>query len=424
MDVAFKYGMETLYINTNDKNVASIIEPNLPPADNTKEEIKHSLTNPIKSLSLKDIVMEKRPGSVAIVVADISRPIPYMDILPAVLKEFENGGVNKEQISFIIATGAHRPNTEKETKEVFGSLTKHYRFINHDCDNKLTSLGFLNNGTELLINTIVARADMVVTIGCIMPHNLAGFSGGPKLLVPGVAGRKTIECNHRMMNNQGVGPGMLVNNPIPSQMMEGARRVGLNFSINVVLNQQNQIIKSFAGDMEAAWLAGCSYCQRVYQLSLPAPEEVVIAGAGGYPRDLNLYQAIKALVNGDRLTKPGGTIVLVAQCQEGMGDPLFEKWLNEARTPKDILYRFKSEEFKIGAHKAYVICEVLKNKEVILISDLAKSKNQVPLLKSVGDWEIAEKLLIKKHGSDYRALILPFAGLVFPLSGQDNLSNK
>ena len=424
MEVLFHYGRQAVPIQIKDHNVAGIVGPDLPAAGNRREEIEKSLANPIASPGLQEIVRKKRPDSIAILVTDISRPIPYQELLEAVLREILADGARKEDIFFMIATGAHRPNTKTEIHEVFDSLADRYSFMNHDCDRDLVYLGTLTGGAELYVNKRVAGAGMVITTGCILPHNLAGFSGGPKLVMPGVAGRKTIEQNHSMMTGQGVGPGKTMNNPIQDMIMEAAQRVGVDFSVNVILNEQNEIVKCFAGELKNSWLAGSRFCQDIYRQTLPGPEEVVIAGAGGYPRDLNLYQAAKALVNGARLVKPGGTVVLLAQCQEGLGEPLFQQWMEQGKTPEDVVRRFEEQGFVLGGHKAYVICNVIKNKEVILISDLAKTKNPVPLLKNAGDWETAEKMIIQRHGPNYRALIVPFAGLVFPLSDQEIPSNK
>lgn len=424
MEVVFHYGRQTLPIQIKEQNLAGVVWPELPAVHNSREEIRKSLSNPIGGPRLKEIIAKKRPDTIAVLVTDVSRPIPYQELLEEVVQEILAGGTQREQICFVIATGAHRPNTAEEIRTVFGSLAEQYSFVNHDCDSELVNLGILAGGVPLHINKRVADAHMVITTGCILPHNLAGFSGGPKLIMPGVAGRKTIEQNHSMMTNPGIGAGKIVNNPIQEQILEAAQRVGVDFNISVVLNEQNDILRCFAGDLKQAWLAGCSFCRSVYHLTLPEPEDVVIAGAGGYPRDLNLYQAAKALVNGARLAKPEGTVVLLAQCPEGLGEPVFQQWMEQGKTPEDVVKRFQAEGFVLGGHKAYVICNVAKNKEVILISDLAKSKNPVPLLKNAEDWQTAEQMIIKKHGPNYRALMVPFAGLVFPLSGQEILSVK
>lgn len=418
MEILLPYGRHKIPINICDKNVVAIVEPSLPEETDHVAEIKRALVNPIASQALSELVQSKRPAAIVILTTDISRPIPYQELLKNLLEQLLAGGAKKEQITILIATGAHRANRDQEIKEVFGSLAEEYAIINHNCDQDLIELGKFTDGVPLLVNKLVAQADLVITTGCIMPHNLAGFSGGPKLILPGVSGRITIEQNHSLMLKQQVGPGAIKYNPLHQQIMSAAKQVGVDFNLSVLLNESNRIIKCFAGELEQSWLAGCQYCYELYKQELPPAEEVVIAGAGGYPRDLNLYQAVKALINGARLVRPGGTLVLVGKCEEGMGEPLFEAWMNGASTPEDLVNNFLAEGFRLGAHKAYILCKELKNKKVILISDFAKSGNQVPLLENARDWEEAEEIILQKHGSDYRALILPFGGLVFPLSGQ------
>lgn len=424
MEILLPYGRQKIPININDKNVVAIVEPSLPIEIDWVAEIKRALNNPIASPVLPKLVQSKKPETIVILTTDISRPIPYQVLLNNLINQLLAGGAKRKQITMLIATGAHRANKDQEIKEVFGSLADQYDFINHNCDQDLIELDTLQNGTPLLVNKLVAQADLVITTGCIMPHNLAGFSGGPKLILPGVAGRKTIEQNHSLMLGQQVGPGAIKNNPIHQQILAAAKRVGVDFNCSVLLNESNQIIKCFAGGLEESWLAGCQYCHDLYSQELPAAEEVVIAGTGGYPRDINLYQAVKALINGAKLVRPGGTLVLVGQCEEGMGEPLFKDWMHRTSTPEALVNDFLTEGFRLGAHKAYIICNELKNKEVILISDFAKSGNQVPLLQNARDWREAEKIILQKHGPDYRALILPFGGLVFPLSGQPMPSLK
>ncbi|MEG6521858.1 nickel-dependent lactate racemase [Desulfotomaculum sp. 1211_IL3151] len=415
MEFDFAYGRNTIPVSIDTKNIAAIVTPKLPGSINQAVELARALGKPINSPPLREIIKNKRPASIVVLVTDISRPVPYQELLVALMEEMQIKSDGKEQIKFVIATGAHRPNTKQEIEEVFGPLAQSYTFINHDCDKDLVSVGKLDDGTELWINKEVAEAEFVIVTSCIMPHNLAGFSGGPKMILPGVAGRSTITANHSMMTRPRVGPGNIQNNPISNQILAAARLLGVDFSLHVVLNDQNRIIKCFAGELEKAWQKGCQYCGTIYRLPFPEPAEVVIAGAGGYPRDLNLYQAVKALINGARLLKPGGTLVLIGECREGMGEPLFKEWLMRGNRPEEMVSNFERHEFILGGHKAYVLCQELKNKEVMIISEFAKMKNPVPFLKNALDWSTAEKMVIQKHGPDYQALLMPLAGLVFPL---------
>ncbi|MEG6511970.1 nickel-dependent lactate racemase [Desulforamulus ruminis] len=415
MKLVFNYGKESLGLNIQDQHIVDIVRASMPAAGHAEWEIMRALNEPLGCPSLTTLIRQKNPKKVVLVVTDISRPVPQQWALPPLLEQIHEAGLKREQLTFVIATGAHRPNTPEETRESFGDMVDCYRFINHNCDSNLVSMGFLQDGSELLVNEKVAEADMIVTVGAVMPHNLAGFSGGPKLICPGVAGRKTIQANHSMMEKQGVGPGKTSGNPIQEQFWQAAEQVGVDFAVNLVLNYENSILKAFAGNPKRSWQEACVYCRKVYRLPLPEPASVVLAGAGGYPRDMNLYQSVKALINAARLVRPGGTVVLVAQCRDGMGEPLFQKWMQEAQKPEDVLERFKQQGFSLGPHKAFMICRVLKKIEVVLISDLAQSKIQGPLLKAVTHWEQAEREIIKRHGSNYRMVILPQAELVFPL---------
>lgn len=416
MSVQIKFGHGQLEVKPD--NITAIVNIECQGNADGSVEISRALSQPIGSNRLSEITRKKKPDKIAIIVTDISRPVPYKDILPVILKELKESGISDHKISIYIATGAHRPNSDKEISEVFGPLRDRFQIINHNCDGELVSLGYLSGGNELFINSSVARSDLIITIGAIMPHNLAGFSGGPKLIMPGIAGRKTIENNHRLMMGKQVGPGKVTGNPVHLQIIEAARLAQVAFSLNIVMNQNNEVIKAFAGDIAAAWEMGCNFCREVHAINMPEAEEVVIAGAGGYPRDINLYQAIKAAVNASKLCKQGGTIVLVAKCQDGMGDPIFKEWVARAKNHNDILDRFSQEGFILGGHKAYVLSRLLQKHDIVLISQMPEARKNVPIIEHADNWLQAERYLKEKHGQNYRALILPLAGLIFELSGQ------
>lgn len=423
MEILINYGSHTFPINIETQNLAGILSLNFPGTSDPLAEIQRAMNKPYKSDTLLEIARKKKPKKTVIVVTDVSRPVPHALIIPEIIRELRTAGLREQQISLVIATGAHRPNSAEEIKKSFGFLGDAIEIVNHDCDKELVSLGSLTEGTELLINKEVASAELLITVGAIMPHNLAGFSGGPKLIMPGVAGRKSIEHNHRMMNNREVGPGKTVHNPIHNQIMEAANLVSVDFILNVVLNHNNEIARAFAGNMEIAWEEGCKFCLKSHQVNIPSPEDVVIAGAGGYPRDSNLYQAVKALVNASKMCKKGGTLVLVARCQEGLGDPHFEKWINSGSVAQ-VLALFKEKGFQLGGHKAYLLCNLLKDYEVVMLSELPDAKDKIPFFSHADKWCEAEKFIKKRHGNNYRALILPLAGLVFPLSEQCIPSGK
>jgi len=280
-------------------------------------------------------------------------------------------GIKKENTIFIIATGIHRSNSPEEIKEMFGEdIFSNYKFINHDCDDPhLKDLGNLKSGNKLWVDPITSDIDFIITTGVIVPHYFAGFSGGRKSILPGICGRKTIEANHSRMVHADSRAGNLKGNPVHQEMQEAAEKVGVDFNINVVTDEHYEIIEIVAGELFASWQQGVEICKQIYICPIEKKADVVIASAGGYPKDINVYQAQKALNNAYQAIKPGGTIILLAECYEGYGEPTFEKWVEEANSPDDIIERL-NKKFILGGHKAYGIAKLTKEVEVILISSL------------------------------------------------------
>ena len=210
---------------------------------------------------------------------------------------------------------------------------------------------------------------MVVTTGLIGLHYIAGYSGGRKSIIPGVADRAAISATHSLMADERACLGNIENNPVNELLIEGARRAEVDFILNVITDDRGEIVAAVAGDLEQAWLKGVEICQKASLCYIDRPADIVIAGCGGYPRDINLYQAQKALEAAVQAVRPGGVIILVAGCEEGLGEGTFARWLNEARTPADIKERFV-RRFELGGHKAYAICRVVEKCQVVMVTKL------------------------------------------------------
>jgi nickel-dependent lactate racemase len=411
-----KYGKEEIQLILPDKNILQII--NLKEQEvlsNPEEKLKNLLENPIGSPSLKELIFQKKAQKILIIVNDITRPTPYQIILPPLLNELEEIGVNKEDIKFIIATGIHRGNSKEELSNIFGEdLISTYKFINHNADSPdLRYLSKLKSGNELWINSIVSEADFIITTGVIVPHYFAGFSGGRKSILPGICGRKTIEVNHSKMIHPTSRAGNLKDNPVHQEMQEAAEKVGVDFNINVVINENHKIIEIVAGGLFESWQKGVEICKKIYLYPIERKAEVVIASAGGYPKDINVYQAQKALDNAYQAVKPGGTIILLAECTEGYGEPIFERWIKEAESPEDIIKRIK-KKFILGGHKAYSIARVVKEVEVILISSLPKEKACKLFFIPMRNISQAIDYIKNKYGKDFQVYILPSGNTVVP----------
>jgi lactate racemase len=288
-----------------------------------------------------------------------------------------------------------------------------YNFINHSCDENLLDLGRLASGNRLLVNSIIKKVDFVITTGVIVPHYIAGFSGGRKSILPGICGRETIENNHSNMIHPDAVTGNLKDNPVHEEMTEAAKRVEVDFNINVVTDEDGNIIDIVAGELSSSWDRGVEICKDTYFAPIKEKLDVVIVSAGGYPKDINMYQAQKALENAYQAVKPGGTIILLAECNEGFGNSIFEKWIEEANSIADIENRLK-ERFVLGGHKAYAIARVAKEVDIILISSLSEEKVKKLFMKPMKNIDSAIDYVRKKHGDDFKSYIIPSGNTVVP----------
>jgi len=411
-----KYGKEEVQLPIQDKSIIKIL--NLKKQEvllNPENRLKNLLKNSINSLSLRDLIIQKKASKILIIVNDITRPTPYEVILPPLLDELHQMGIKKENIIFIIATGIHRSNSPEEIKEIFGeNIFSAYNFINHNCDDPhIKDLGEMKSGNKLWVNPIILDADFIITTGVIVPHYFAGFSGGRKSILPGICGRKTIEANHAQMVHHDARAGNLKGNPVHEEMQEAAEKVGVNFNINVVTDENHQIVEIVAGELLTSWQYGVEVCKQIYICPIKKKAEVVIASAGGYPKDINVYQAQKALNNASQAIKPGGTIILLAECSEGYGEPTFEKWIEEASSPDDIIGRL-NKKFILGGHKAYSIAKLTKKAEVILISSLPQDKVRKLFFIPMKNISQALNYVKDKYGEDFQAYILPSGNTVLP----------
>jgi nickel-dependent lactate racemase len=416
LELQLKYGAGYIKGILPEANIAGILKPRPgnPPAD-PADAVRQALANPLGAPPLENLVRERAPRRVVVIVNDVTRPVPYRQLLPPLLSVLESSGVARENITLMVATGIHRGNTPEENQLIFGpAIASSYRIKNHDPDHDLIDLGPLGEGRRLVINREVAEADLLITTGIIIPHEIAGFSGGRKSVLPGVAGRSLIASHHSMMTRPGVGAARRRGNPAHHLMVEAARKVGVDFILNAVTDEHNQLLHVVAGDLEAAWESGVDYSRRMSIVELDAPADVVVAGAGGHPRDINAYQMAKPLRNAARAVREGGTVILAARCGEGFGEDTLVKWLDEASSPEDIIKRF-ARGFVLGGHKAFALARVVSKREVVLVSDLSRRQTSKLFMTYAPDLQSALEYVRHKHGDGFKALIMPFAGLVLPV---------
>ncbi len=300
-----------------------------------------ALRSPIGKPAIRDLV---KPGQRAVIVhSDITRATPNDRILPVLLGELEEAGIYRQDITLLNGLGTHRFQSENELRGMLGDqIVDRYRCLQHDCRDEvqLSDLGLSLKGHPILINKDYMDADIRILTGFIEPHLFAGFSGGPKAVLPSISGLQTILANHgyEMMEHPSASFGETVGNPIWDEMLEAALKTDPTFLLNVTLNRDQQITAVFAGDLLAAHTAGCAYVRRTAMIGIDELFDIVLTTNSGYPLDQNLYQSVKGIKAAAQAVKPGGTIIMFAACEDGLPDHgRYMDLLLEAKTPQRML---------------------------------------------------------------------------------------
>lgn len=434
MKIEFGFGKTIQTVEVPDKNLAGVLVSN--PIDHERrgpEAVQYALEHPIGTGRLGEIIAakraalnakgdellssEKRP-KVVIITSDVTRPLPSYDVLPSVLDELYAAGCSPEDITVIIALGSHRNNTEEEHKRLVGERAySEVRVVDSSRDD-LIHLGTTAQGTPVDYDRRVVEADVRICLGNIEFHYFAGYSGGCKAIMPGVSTPAAIQMNHRMMISPDARTGKLEGNPVREDLEEATAMLGVDFIVNAVLDEHKKIVYAVAGDVVEAHRVGCKYLDRMYRKVVDEPADIIITSQGGSPKDANLYQTQKALDNAKHIIKDGGTIILVGACNEGLGNPTFEKWLLEASAPQDLVDRFH-KEFRLGGHKAAAIALVMQRAEVYLVSELEPDFVRDIFFKPAASAQEAFDEAMKKHGPDARVIAMPFGGSVLPALRHD-----
>ena len=408
-----EYGKSSVNFDLNPENIICEMKAN-PVVHKLEglEEVKRALENPIGSKRLRELVS---PGEkVCIIASDITRPCPSYVFLPALIDELAEGGVREEDIVIVLALGIHRPHTEEEMKTLTGAeVFDRVRVVDSDPDDCVYS-GSTSRGTPLNITREVNSCDRIIATGNIEMHYFAGYSGGAKALMPGVSDRDAIQANHSMMVEETSVAGRIEGNNIRQDIEEAGDIIGVDFILNVVLDESKKIVGAVAGDHRKAHREGVKILDSMYKIHIPELADLVIASAGGFPKDINLYQAQKALDNAKHAVREGGIIILVAECLEGFGEEVFHDWLHEAKSGEDLIRRAK-EDFMLGGHKAAAIAmTVEKCSEVLLVSALPDELAEKTLMKPFTNINDALIHAYKLLGKDARIIIMPHAGSTLP----------
>lgn len=376
MKIRMPYGKHFLETAISDYRIAGVITSNLDRFETQESEfelIKRAMKQPYGSSRLEEL--SKGKNNIVILASDHTRPVPSRLILPLMLEEIKRGNPNAG-ITILIATGCHRGTTPNELKKKFGEeIVNSVPIVIHDCDDRdQVYLGKLPSGGELFINKIAAEADLLIAEGFIEPHFFAGYSGGRKSVLPGIASRKTIYVNHcaEFIDNPRARYGVLEGNPIHEDMIFAARKAHLAYIVNVVINSRHRVISAFSGDAEAAHSKGVQFLEglcRTDQIISP----IVITSNNGYPMDQNIYQSVKGMATAGACCEKGGVIIMVSECREGCGAEGFYRTFSQEDDSKKILEKILSigrNDTEADQWQSQIFARIVCEFQVILVSSV------------------------------------------------------
>ncbi len=397
----------------------------VPPVADPAEAVREALARPVASPRLRDLA---KPGDkVCIVFTDVTRASPDHLLVPPLLAELEEAGVRDEDITLLCGVGLHRPSTPEEKVAKLGrEVVARYRVVDSDPLNPeaLVDLGTTPSGVPLSVSRIAYEADLLIATGIVEPHQYAGYSGGRKTVAVGAAGERMIAYTHgpAMLDHPGTRLGRIEGNPFHEAVTEAARRAGLRFIINAVLDDEHRMVAVRAGDPEAAFAELVSIARQLYEVPVPQQYDVAVAGVG-FPKDANLYQATRAAsylqFAPTPVVRKGGFILVPAPCQEGpgegVGEQRFFRALREAESPQALVEQVRRTGLRPGEQRAYVMARVLEEASVVIVGaedpEMVRQARMIP----AATMDEALRLAQERLGPSLDVLIVPHALLTLPI---------
>jgi lactate racemase len=412
-----KFGNSYITITLDDQAKHVVIQPpDIHGVNDPIAEVRRALHNPISAESNQIL-----PGkTVAIAINDKTRPVPHEDLLPPLLDHLIGSGINKQDITFFIAPGTHTPMQEREYSLVLpGSLSREYKVVSHNCDDveRMQILGNTSYGTPVLVNRDYYQADIKIVVGNIEPHHFMGFSGGVKSAAIGLTSRETINTNHAHLVKPESRTGNYYTNPCRLDLEEIGKIIDVTYALNAILNTKREIVQAIWGNPVDVMVKGIALSSKICQVEVPHRYDFVLASAGGYPKDINLYQAQKALTNAAEITKDGGDVYLIAACDEGPGNPAFVKFLEGVVSPEEGLEKFHRTAFSVGPHKAFQVARLAKRVNIHLLSNLDPHQVKSLLFDPISLEDLGK--LLQSIPKDKSIAIMPHAVVTIPYVSGD-----
>ncbi|QZY56210.1 nickel-dependent lactate racemase [Crassaminicella profunda] len=422
--IKMKYGNTSMDINIHDEKFLGIIESKKEIIRQKEEEvILKALKNPIDSKPLREIV--KPSQKICIIISDVTRAWQKMSFyLPFIVDELKKSGIEDKDITFLCATGTHRRQTKEEHKLLLGDeLSKRFGIIDHDCldEKQLVYLGKTSFQTPVKINKKAIEADHIILTGAIVFHDLAGFGGGRKSILPGIASFESIMANHALALNKNIGEGSnsevrcgsVDKNPIHQDMIEAADFVKPSFLFNVILNDEGSIVKAVSGHYKHAHEIGQKMVDALDGVWIREKADLVIASAGGYPKDMNLYQATKALSNAKEAVKLGGSIIILSECIEGFGNEDLRQIIEDYKNNRERECAVR-EKFTVAKYIGYDMAETSRKWQILFVSDIEKNlldQVNITVVKTVKE---ALDIVYNEKGKNIKTYLMPHGGNTLP----------
>lgn len=416
MKIQVPYGKNIEECSVPDQLAVTRLLPSYgTPASSAEVAIQKALSALIGPVPIEKF---RSARQVAIAISDITRPVPLKILLAQLLDMLNTWGVPDHKIIGIVGGGLHRPATQADLSGMIGEdLLNRFRVIAHDATDKkeLLYIGTSAAGTPIYINQAFYHADVRIVTGMLEPHQFMGFSAGVKGAVIGLGGQATIEKNHGRLFHEDADLGILDSNPVRKDLEDIGAHIGIDLIVNVILNDKKQVLCAVAGHPVEAYHSGVCYAKKIF--GVPVTEaDIVITSPGGFPKDINVYQAQKALTPAGRMVRKGGMIILVAECLEDLGEHRFAEEMQKYASPQEIIEQFPKHPFLIGNHKAYLWARTLAKAETVIVSrKLPKDREKLLMSRIMPNLQEAITYALAKKPASRDILVLPAASSTIPV---------
>jgi len=412
--VKLPYGKKSINIDIPEDRLEGILvsKVNKYSTKESEEEIvKKAIVNPVGVPRLKELARDKK--KIVVISSDHTRPVPSHITMPIILDEIREGNP-EANITILVATGFHRASTKAELRDKYGDeIVDKEKIVIHDSRDKdsMVKVGILPSGGDLILNKLAIQADLLVAEGFIEPHFFAGFSGGRKSILPGIASKETVLANHcsEFIAHPKARTGILKDNPLHEDMLYAAKKANLSFILNVVINGDKKIINAFAGHWKEAHLEGCEFVSKLAEVK-SKPADIVITTNGGYPLDQNIYQSVKGMTAAEDTCKKGGVIIIASACDDGHGGDFFYNTFTKANAVQDvtdeIMARNRDETIP-DQWESQVLARVLLKYKVIMVTNTSKEIVENMHMKWAANVEEAIEMADEMLGSRNKITVIP-----------------